>query len=268
MSLHTIKTELVVGDTFSVDVLLDTEQDMVNAIEASIDFPEDLLHFERSEEKNSTLSLWVKRPEVRENGVLHFSGVAPGGREGGGLVLTRLFFTAHSEGQSVLSIVNPQVLKHDGFGTILDTAVQNIHISVQNGDGNASRKLPLDTEPPEVFTPLRVQDPDMFDNKYFLIFETQDKGSGIEHYMVKEGFFDYYKQAQSPHLLSRQTDDRVITVKAVDRAGNKRIATIYPQYDAPWHQQPKTIFSILIGTLALCSLLFLYKLFRGEKLRT
>jgi len=72
------------------------------------------------------------------------------------------------------------------------------------------------------------RDPAIFDGKYFIVFYTTDKETGVDYYMVKEGEREW-KIAKSPYLLENQNLDEEIKVKAVDRAGNETIATFYPE---------------------------------------
>jgi len=94
----------------------------------------------------------------------------------------------------------------------------------------------IDTIPPEEFEPQIGQDPTMYDGKYFLSFIAQDKTSGVDHYEVTEvPWFSFKKTkegkvVQSPYLLEDQRLRKVIKVKAVDKAGNERIAEIRLPY--------------------------------------
>jgi len=85
----------------------------------------------------------------------------------------------------------------------------------------------VDTTPPEEF-PLEIsQEPSIFEGKYFLSFATTDKTSGIDHYEVREGKGDW-KIAEIPYLLKDQSLKSKISAKAVDKAGNERIAEYLP----------------------------------------
>jgi hypothetical protein len=98
-----------------------------------------------------------------------------------------------------------------------------------------------------------------------LVFETQDKNSGIETYRVKEGYFGRYRDAVSPYKLQHQDGDRQVYVKAIDRAGNEIVSLLYPQEEGVWFHQQQHIFSILIVFISLCLLFFLYRVQRGKK---
>jgi len=94
----------------------------------------------------------------------------------------------------------------------------------------------VDATPAEPFEPKIGKDPSMFEGKYFLSFLAIDKSSGIDHYEVREEKIDLFGTAKvsgwevnkSPYLIKDQTLGSLVKVKAVDRAGNERIAEILP----------------------------------------
>jgi len=89
----------------------------------------------------------------------------------------------------------------------------------------------IDTQPPEEFKPETGKSPSVFEGKYFLSFATKDSGSGIDHYEILEigdGGEEVWKIGESPYLLKDQTLQSTIRVKAIDKAGNERIAEIIP----------------------------------------
>ena len=90
-----------------------------------------------------------------------------------------------------------------------------------------SYRAMIDVTPPEEFTLEISQEPTVFEGKYFLSFATTDKTSGIDHYEVREGKGDW-KIAESSYLLEDQSLKSIIRVKAVDGAGNERIAEYLP----------------------------------------
>ncbi len=98
-------------------------------------------------------------------------------------------------------------------------------------------KVMIDTVPPELFEPKIGQDPSLFTGKHFLSFNTADKTSGIDYYEVKEqprifgiAQTGKWQKQKSPYLLTDQSLNSIIKIKAVDKAGNARIAEIVPSY--------------------------------------
>ena len=67
-----------------------------------------------------------------------------------------------------------------------------------------------DTEPPLPFTPKLERDPNLDGGKYVVIFNTEDKDSGIDHYEVKDGSGPWVV-AESPYVLKDQSVSGDIT---------------------------------------------------------
>ena len=106
-----------------------------------------------------------------------------------------------------------------------------------------------DKDQPEEFKPEIAQSPEMFEGKYFLVFATQDKGSGIDHYEVCEGSKKKCVIAESPYLLQNQELNQEIFVKAVDKSGNERVVTIPAQKPLPWYKNYFVIAILIIGLI-------------------
>lgn len=77
----------------------------------------------------------------------------------------------------------------------------------------------IDTTAPETFQ-LEIAE---IEGKNYLIFSTSDNTSGIDYYEVKEGDLGWEKDS-GPYLLKNQKLSGKISVRAVDRAGNERLA--------------------------------------------
>ncbi len=263
--LQSNDTSLHVGDVFYIDVLLTTEGETINALDVAVKFPPDILSFVKAEDTNSVVSLWVTKPKETNSSQIELGGITPGGTKGEELHVVRLHFKVQKEGQGIVEFTQSQILLHDGKGTESDVRTRNIHVAVTAGESTYNERLYTDTEPPEVFTVERMHDPDVFDGQMFLVFETQDKNSGILKYQVREGFFGRYTDAVSPYKLRHQDDDRNVSIKAIDRAGNETVIQLYPQSGYTWFLQQERIFSILIVFISLCLFFFMYRLRRVKK---
>ena len=114
-----------------------------------------------------------------------------------------------------------------------------------------------DYDSPENFTPEIGRDSLIFSGKYFLVFATQDKNSGVNYYEVKEGGRTF-RRAASPYLLENQLLTEWIFVRAVDYAGNTRQVELRPlKYDSSRKTPLSAQFIILIGAAVLIILIAL-----------
>jgi hypothetical protein len=243
---------LHVGDVFTVDLTLDTEGQVLNAIETEVSFPIELLEYIDSDDGSSMVNLWIEKPTYHDLNRISFSGITPGGFSGNDTPILSLTFKVMKVGQGNIEINKANLLIHDGLGTEAEVRKQNIHIAISEGKSEIIVNT-IDDEIPEHFNPAIIQDKDLFAGAQTLIFATKDKGSGLDYYEVKEGWFSRYIKTESPYRLKHQNLDKKISIKAVDRLGNERVEIIYPQNWKPWYEYTSATVSILV----LCVLTFL-----------
>ncbi|MDD4875274.1 MAG: hypothetical protein WC322_00815 [Candidatus Paceibacterota bacterium] len=127
-------------------------------------------------------------------------------------------------------------------------------------------RIMADTVPPEDFFPQIGKDEFISEGKYFVSFAAKDKTSGVDYYEVSEiddwGIFDFininkknlvWRKASSPYLLADQSLKSKILIKAVDKAGNERIAKVVPPNKTVYWQAGVLllILVILVGAIVV-----------------
>jgi hypothetical protein len=250
--------EINVGQQFQVNVILNTEGEQINAIEGKIIFPRDLLELKKINDGNSIINFWIEKPKSAPEGQIVFSGIVPGGyNDNQGLILS-IKFLAKKEGSGLIEIQNAKTLLNDGKGTEAKLKISNFQFSISKEVLTTQPSVPeiKDLEPPENFKPEIASDPTIFNGKWFLVFATQDKGSGIDHYEVLESRNQKienrnWRTVESPYLLKDQKLKSFIYVKAIDKAGNERIATLTPRYPLKWYEKWENWIIIIIVTFIL-----------------
>ncbi len=256
------------GDTFVVSLRIDTEKECINTVEGNLSFSKDILEAIDFSQGNSLLTLWISPPLINQaTGAISFSGGIPGGYcgripgdAGESNLLGKIIFKVQSGVASptvggripdaqVRFLETSQVLLNDGFGTPAKLSVAKEAVfTILSGIAETPKKewqeeLEKDKIPPEQFKIEINQDQAIFEGKYFITFSTTDKQTGIDYYEVKEGKGDWQKTI-SPYLLEDQSLESIIKVKAVDKAGNERIA----EYPIPKKPLPYwIIILVLIG---------------------
>lgn len=252
------------NEPFAVQLFLDTEGESVNALEGAVHFPS-LVDLETIQDGGSIVTFWLDTPARAGGGRMYFSGITPGGYAGNrGYILTAVFHP-RSEGNGEIRVSEARAFRNDGFGTPL--AVRSSGLAFTASRGVQLFELPLFTEgdilPPEPFTPLLAREEGIFKGRYFLVFATQDKGSGISHYEILElpqGFTFSPRQwgvVESPYIVEDQSLRSILKVKAVDRRGNERIATFEPPPAPPGAAVYAAV--AIMFFLSLCVHLFLRK---------
>lgn len=230
-------------DTFTVEARINTEGEYINTVKVDIAFSQDILEIKDFSKGNSILILWVEEPEFsNQNGTISFSGGIPGGYQGWNGLLGRIILKTKKQGTAELKFQkSSQVFLNDGLGTPADlkTRGAKFNILAQSSEKPINiwqEELEKDNVPPEPFEIEISQEPSIFEGKYFIIFSTTDKQTGLDYYEVNEGKNDW-QRAESPHLLKDQGLKGIIQVRATDKAGNERIAEIsylFPEKAFPW----------------------------------
>jgi hypothetical protein len=221
------------GQQIEVSVVMDTGGESMNAIEGAISFPENVLEVEKVYGADSLVDLWIEKPHAEPGGRIVFSGVVPGGYAGKGMVMS-IVFSARREGEGAIAASDVRLLRNDGEGTQIQARSAPLRFLVASQrQASEGIRRPQDKEPPEQFTPQIASDPGVFGGKRFLVFATQDKGSGIARYEVREGAGESV-EAESPYLLRDQHIAGSIAVRAIDNEGNERVAVVPAQDSAGW----------------------------------
>lgn len=248
----TQKSNFGINEEFLVKVFVDTENVSVNAIEGEVLFPVDILELKEVRDGNSSINFWIEKPKITSGESVVFSGITAGGFSGGDKYIFSLVFKSKKIGKGTVDLKDIQVLINDGNGTKIDTKITPLVFSVSEKPSSSSGDLVVDdTYPPENFLPNISNDPSILDGYYFVVFSTQDKGSGVSYYEVKEGFWGDYKKAESPYLLEDQSLTKKVYVKAVDKNGNERVVELSPVNRTKWYQDYVFISIIILLGLIL-----------------
>jgi hypothetical protein len=271
------------ADTLVATVRLDNEGDCLNAVNVALGFPQETLRAVDVGRGNSILSLWVEEPLLdNERGLVTFAGGIPGGYCGRiqgdpalSNVLAKIVFTVIDGSATAAPITvlsQSRAYLHDGQGTALEVRPQHAEVRIQsesNGKPNPwVDEVGADTIPPDPFTVEVQTTHGVFSGRYYLVFGTQDKQSGIDHYEYLEQ--GVWRPVVSPHELRGPFTLRDIQVKAVDKAGNERIAvseqTELPRRPLAW-EDIVPLLEVLGALLVIGALLWMWRQRRERVLR-
>ncbi len=233
ISFSSTAHEIALGQEFEVKVLLDTQEENLNAISGTISFSGQHLRLKEIYEANSLVTLWVEPPHSVSDGIA-FSGIIPGGYKGSDGLLFSLVFQAVTEGDSTIGVNFAEALQNDGKGSKTVVSISLLPLSIDRTYAKPSIFSKDDTEPPESFTPIIAREPSLFNNQWFVSFVATDKGTGIARYEVKEtsNIFDIpfasWVVVEGPYLLKDQDLRSIVYIRAVDKEGNSRTERINP----------------------------------------
>lgn len=231
-----------VNDTFIVNIRIDNQEECINTVKTRINFPPQSLELIDFSQGNSVLVVWLEPPKIdQESGTLSFIGGIPGGYCGRlpgdpdeTNLLGKIIIKAKTTGESsIVFSADSQALLNDGLGTPAELTFRNSVFTIDSAESGEVKnewqeKLIADRTPPEPFETEITKDPEIFEGRYFIIFYTTDKQTGIDYCEIKEGEGNP-KKVVSPYLLEDQSLKSIIEIKAVDKAGNERTVKIFPQ---------------------------------------
>jgi hypothetical protein len=278
--------ELRTGDIFGVNLHVNNDPgECVNVFSIQVSYPPNLLRAMDFHTGESIITLWTSNPQIdQDNGRITFAGGLPGGYcgkvpgdPGPSNILGRIFFTVNPEIKSFPQLARLQILSdseiylNDGFGTQDKWQAKTAEFTIQARDPSLPIRNDLltalkeDTVPPENFVISLGQDPSVAGGKYYLIFSTTDKQSGLDRFEVIEKKQKPGPQmqdqninwvtAKSPYILQDQSLQSIVLVKAVDKAGNERIVEFSIPEEFIRREKEKTLQQKLI--LALTATLIL-----------
>ncbi len=267
------------GDTFVVSVRLDANGDCVNVVSGEVSYPKDLLRASAFSQGESILTLWTETPKINgAEGRVSFTGGVPGGYCGriagdpgyanivGKIIFSVLATAPVGATPMIEALPSSQVLLADGRGTPASLLVNKATFRIASGTGRVVNEwldeLRDDTVPPEPFAIDLHHDARTAGGKYFVVFQTTDKQSGVVKYELKEHDKDRpeyirgertlasWRPVESPYVLEDQTLNSTIIIRAIDNAGQIREESFLPSGDGV-NQGSTLPYAPIIGGVVL-----------------
>lgn len=287
------------GDTVTLGLRIDTDEgECINTVDAVINYDSSIRAIDVSR-GNSILNLWVEDPVIDENAhTITFAGGIPGGYCGripGDPSLTNILveLVFQSPGFVVGAGTDPtahvridessQVLLHDGYGTNATIRLQDATLTLMPSAGTENsdswrESVKNDNELPSDFSITLTKDDNAFSGKYFITFNSIDKQSGIDHYEVMEESIKERNSfiwgradapwivTESPYVLTDQTLNSTIRIRAIDKAGNERISVLVPDPALRSISRDAIItWSVAGGFIVLIVILLMYALWKRRQ---
>lgn len=258
ISLEKQSQSIRVEDEVLVNYTFDSEDEAYNIIEGTL-LVDEIFEIKRVMIGNSFLNFWIENPTETKDNSIKFAGLVPGGFNGEGEIFS-IVLKAKSVGVGNINSTGVTVFFNDGEGTQKNVLNKSTTIRVAERDDKSTPVvLSLkDNQPPENFVVEIVRDNSIYDGKSVLIFQAQDKGSGIRSYDVLEGN-EIYRNVKSPYLLENQKLNKRILVKARDFEGNERVVSPEIPGKTCLGTNCYNTISIIFIILFIITVLMLYK---------
>ena len=237
------------GDTFEVNVRLNTDDSQcINAAHVEIDYPTATLRAVDFGRGDSIFSLWIADPQINtDTGTIQFSGGVPGGYCGRipgdpaiSNILGKIVFTVVGSSTKTATVhfsPSSELYANDGLGTKVVPALTGATFSIAAATTLSTNpwidEVSSDTIAPEPFDIQVESTRGVFNGKYYIVFSTVDKQSGLDHFEIFEN--GAWNRITSPYQLRDQSLKGGIQVRAIDKAGNVRLGT-YTEGSAPPRQ--------------------------------
>ncbi len=247
------ESSISAGDISIINIYLNTEGQEINSLEGTISLSDNRdSNFEVKDISlvNSVFSMWPRKPSLTTGHNITFIGGVPGGVKGDRLLIFSAFVKINSPGSFVIS---PRVItayKNDGLATAISITKDISTINVSSAGSSQKNALEEvisnDNIAPDPFNVSLIKDPNLYDNKKFINFETNDGQSGISHYEVREGSYPAVRSGTS-YILVDQNKKANVVVTAYDKAGNFQVVSFKEKQPIRW----LTVFTSVIIILVI-----------------
>lgn len=120
-----------IGQDIAVDIKIDSKDSSINASQATIKYPTNLLKFVGFDRSNSAFNFWVEEPSVTEaDGAITFIGGTSKGISGATLQIFKIKFKSIGSGNGQITASDAVITSSDGQGTNVLSEIKNGGISV------------------------------------------------------------------------------------------------------------------------------------------
>jgi hypothetical protein len=271
------------GDAITTSVRLMPDQnnsECINTVDAVIRYPDNIQPVDVSIGR-SIFSVWVEPPTInKEEKTITFAGGIPNGYcgrvqgdPGFTNVIADIIFRSPGlqigsspSGNTALIDFAPEttVYLNDGQGTKAPLLALGSTLTLEPNAGPGivdvwREEVQQDDILPEEFSITLEKDPVAFSGRYYIIFSTTDKQTGVSHYEVMEepssefsnftwgGTDAPWVRETSPYVLKDQSLNSTIRVRAFDKAGNQYVATLVPDESIRSISKQATIMYVVVG---------------------
>jgi hypothetical protein len=136
---------LGIGDEFTLNVRVNTEGDFINATQAEVRFPNDLMEVTAVDREGSAFGFWVEEPYYsNEDGTVNFVGGSAKGISSESLHVLKIKFKVTGAGSGEITFSGALVTASDGKGTNVLSTIESASVSV-----GTKRLIPPPPEIPE-----------------------------------------------------------------------------------------------------------------------
>ncbi|MCX6737598.1 MAG: hypothetical protein NTX26_02615, partial [Candidatus Parcubacteria bacterium] len=264
------------SDTYAVDLILDTQGEDINVLEASLSYPLESFTLKDVLTGDSVINFWIKPPGLQEEqkDLIYFAGSIPAGYTGSqGKVITLLLQPQLAGAVLNLGIVsdkdNPsRVFLNDSLATEEIIPAHSLSFNLSSPGSNGGVINLTDKIKPDMFSIAIASSNTLPLNNVFIVFHTDDNGSGIDHYEMAqantaEEFSSnanlLWQKVISPAVINLAQAQRFLAIKAFDHSNNFEISVVdlKPSQNKAVFQNPFTV-AVILSIMILLILNFIF----------
>lgn len=143
-----------VHEEFGINIKLDTESISANAVQATIQFPKDLLEAVRIDKTQSVFTFWLEEPVIDPSaGTIRFTTGSTSGLSGQSLQVLNVVLRMKSSGSAEISLTGSAVTAADGAGTNILYHTRGLTITTEapsNETQGVAAQIPLIPKPEQI----------------------------------------------------------------------------------------------------------------------
>lgn len=129
ISLFLDKNFYNVGDEFTTSIKIDSEGVNINAAQATLNYPANILEIKRVNKSDSIFNFWLEEPTFDNvSGKLSFIGGTSGGYSGKALNVLSVVFGVKAAGSATLNLTQGAVTASDGSGANVLTGMRGAEV--------------------------------------------------------------------------------------------------------------------------------------------
>jgi hypothetical protein len=142
------KEAFTIGDTFNVDVKIESSDVGVNAAQATITFPKDVVQVTGIDKGSSAFDFWLQGPSYsNDTGQVAFIGGSQSGISGKSLGVLRMTFKVKGTGAVNIIFTDGAITASDGSGTNVLTSMNGLQLT------SVTSQAAVVIKPPQIVRP-------------------------------------------------------------------------------------------------------------------
>jgi len=129
-----------IGETFSMDIKIDSEDKSINGAQATLQFPADKIEVTKLDKTDSVFNLWLAEPSFdNQKGEIRFIAASISGFSGASLQVLKATFKVKGIGTADIVVSDGAITASDGSGTNVFSTSQGLGLRIVRSKAEIAR---------------------------------------------------------------------------------------------------------------------------------